>query len=416
MTKHITSFAKILIGACCLACGVESESGSSGGIDEETPGFAVVNSDYQSVSVSLVGFEGDVLSERFIASGSADSGLSAALGGDVVLPTMPSPGPELVLIDRTPSGVLTWVDRGSAKVRAQLSVATGFAANPHDYVPVSDTKAYVTRFAWNLASGEHEFDEGNDVLVIDPSVPEIVDRIDLMPVLEGEPAGFYPSADHALMAGGQLFVLAVGFNVDFTERLNSRLVRIDPARDRIEDVLVFDGLNSCSSLDLAPDGVTLAIACHGAFGNDPQQGHPDSGIVLVNIDGSPRETARFAADDLGGAMIAGLAFVDERTLLFTSFGRYDDDLERMAVPDTARLLDTEGGGLLGEPLQRSKSVPFTLGDISCVPEIRTCVLCDAESEGGVLHRFRIADGELEERARLRTDGALGLPPRVLGRF
>lgn len=414
MPKNIVSILASLIGTCCLACGVESESGSSGGIDPESRGFAVLNSDYQSVSVTLTDLEGEVLSERFIASGSADTGLSAALGGDVVLPTMPSASRELVLIDRTPSGVLTWVDRESAKVRAQLSVATGFASNPHDYVPVSDTKAYVTRFGWNLASGKQKFDAGNDVLVIDPSIPEITGRIDLMSVLEGEPAGFYPAADRALFAGGKLFVLAVAFNVDFTDRLDSRLVRIDPARDRIEDVLVFDGLNSCSSLDLAPDGETLAVACHGAFGRPAEKGHPDSGIVLVDISASPRETARFAADELSGEMIAGVAFVDERTLLFTTFGRYDDDLEHMAVPDTARLLDVETGALRGEVLQQSKSVPFTLGDVRCVPETGTCVLCDAE--GSVLHYLRFVDGELSERARVRTDGSLGLPPRALGRF
>ncbi|HEU5075453.1 MAG TPA: hypothetical protein VFU02_14780, partial [Polyangiaceae bacterium] len=290
MPKNTLLFTATLVGSWCLACGVDSDRDSSGGIAEEARGFAVVNSDYQSVSVSLTGLDGEVLSERFIASGSADTGLSAALGGDVVLPTMPSNSAELVLIDRTPAGVLTWVDRTSARVRAQLNVATGFAANPHDYVPVSDTKAYVTRFAWNLASGDQEFDEGNDVLVIDPSVPEIVDRIDLMPVLDGEPAGFYPSADRALLANDRLFVLAVGFNVDFTHRADSRLVMIDPAHDRIEDVLVFEGLSSCSSLDVAPAGSTLAIACHGAFGRDAEEGHPDSAIVLVDVAGSPKET------------------------------------------------------------------------------------------------------------------------------
>lgn len=416
MSKNSLILAAHLAGLASLGCGVEAERGSSGGISADARGFAVVNSDYQSASVSLTSIEGDVLSARFIASGSADSGLSAALGGDVVLPTMPSAGPELVLIDRTPAGVLSWVDRRTAKVRAQLNVATGFASNPHDYVPVSDTKAYVPRFGWNLASGKQEFDEGNDVLVIDPSVPEIVDRIDLMPVLASEPAGFYPSADRALLVNDQLFVLAVGFNVDFTDRVASRLVTIDTARDRIEDVLVFDGLTSCSSLDLAPDGVTLAIACHGAFGRDPDTGHPDSAIVLVNVDGAARETARFLADDLGGEMIAGLAFVDQRTLVFTSFGRYADDLSEMAAPDTARLLDIAHGEVLGEPFAQSKSIPFTLGDVSCDSETRMCVLCDAETEGGVLQHFRVVDGEIEDRFRIRTDAELGLPPRALGRF
>jgi len=416
MSKHSLIVAAFLTCFVSLGCGVESEDGSSGGIATDARGFAIVNSDYQSASVSLASFEGELLSERFIASGSADSGLSAALGGDVVLPTMPSAGPDLVVIDRTPVGVLSWVDRRTAKVRAQLNVGTGFASNPHDYVPLSDTKAYVTRFAWNLASGEQEFDEGNDILVIDPSVPEIVDRIDLTPVLASEPAGFYPSADRALLANDRLFVLAVGFNFDFTDRVASRLVTIDPARDRIEDVLVFDGLTSCSSLDLAPDGVTLAITCHGAFGKDPEEGHPDSAIVLVNVDGKARETARFLAADLGGEMIAGLAFADQETLVFTSFGRYADDLSQMAAPDTARLLDVADGKLLGEPFVQSKSIPFTLGDVSCSPETRTCILCDAETEGGVLQHFRVVDGEIEDRFRIRADDGLGLPPRALGQF
>ena len=416
MTNTKRKLLASVFGSLFLACGVEPERASSGGIDADAEGFAVVNGDYQSVSVSLTSLDGEVLSEHFIASGSADTGLSAALGSDVVLPTLPISGPELVLIDRTPSGVLTWVDKQSANVRAQLNVATGFASNPHDYVPVSDTKAYVTRFAWNLASGEQPFDQGNDVLVIDPSVPEIVDRIDLTPALAGEAEGFYPSADRALLANGKLFVLCVGFNVDFTDRVNSRLITIDPERDTIDDVLVFDGLNSCSSLDVAPDGLTLAIACHGAFGNEPEEGYPDSGIVVVGIDDSAKELHRFAAANLGGEMIANLAFVDQETLLFTTFGRYQDDLSQMAAPDTARLLDLEDGSLRGEPLQQTKSVPFSLGDVSCAPDAGTCVLADAETDGGVLHHFRIQGGDMQQRVRVSLDDGLGLPPRSLGRF
>ena len=252
--------------------------------------------------------------------------------------------------------------------------------------------------------------------MIDPSVPEIVDRIDLTPALAGEEDGFYPSADRALLANDKLFVLSVGFNVDFTDRVNSRLITIDPDRDAIDDVLVFDGLNSCSSLDLSPDGLTLAIACNGAFGSEPEDGYPDSGIVLVSIDGSTRELQRFAAADLGGEMIANLAFVDQHTLLFTTFGRYEEDLSHMAAPDTARLLDLEDGTLRGEPLQQTKSVPFSLGDVSCAPEAGTCVLADAETEGGVMHHFQMHDGAMQQRLRVSLDDALGLPPRSFGRF
>ena len=73
-------WAPLALCSLSLACGVESEPASSGGIDADVEGFAVVNSDYQSVSISLTNLDGEVLSEHFIASGSADTGLSAALG------------------------------------------------------------------------------------------------------------------------------------------------------------------------------------------------------------------------------------------------------------------------------------------------------------------------------------------------
>src|SRR5690606_13597380 len=136
---------------------------------------------------------------------------------------------------------------------------------------------------------------GNDVLVIDPSVPEITGRIDLMPSLEGAPDGFYPRADRALLAGGRLRVLAVGFNQNFTERLASRLISIDPERDRIEHVLVIDGMHSCSDLALAPSGTRLALACNGAFGQDPESGFSDSGIVLLSVGKKLEEVERFTA-------------------------------------------------------------------------------------------------------------------------
>lgn len=397
-------------------CGLESQGEQSGGVEPAVHGFAVVNSDYQSVSVSLASFDGKVLSETFIASGSADTGLSAALGGDVVLPSEPPASGEVVLIDRTPTGVLTWVERSTGKVRAQLNVGTGFAANPHDYVELTPTKAFVPRFGWNLASGEEPFDRGNDVLVIDPSVPAIVSSIDLMPALADEPDGFFPCADRAILVGAKLYVLAVGFNTDFSDGVESRLVTIDPTRDEIQGVFVIEGMHSCSALDRSPTGETLVVACNGAFGQSHDSGYPDSGLVLIDLSDEPHELGRFPAARLGGEMLSAVAFVDETSVLFTTYGRYANDLTRMAAPDTARLLDLTTGKLVGEPLVRSNYEPFTLGAVGCAPAERTCVLADAETDGGVLHYFRLGDAAMEHDVPIRLDRTLGLPPRYVTRF
>ena len=95
-------------------------------------GAVVIGSDYQSTNVSLVGVEGEVLSPSFLSSATSSAGLTAPLSGDVAVPSMPAAGEEIVLLDRYPAAVLTWVDVVTGSVRAQLNVATGFAANPQD--------------------------------------------------------------------------------------------------------------------------------------------------------------------------------------------------------------------------------------------------------------------------------------------
>src|SRR5262245_18428241 len=118
-------------------------------------------------------------------------------------------------------------------------------------------------------SGVAPFDAGNDVLIVDPTRASVVDRIDLTPAFADAPAGFYPRADRALLAGGRLRVLAVGLDADFTTHVDSRLVSIDPTTIAIEDVLVLEGMNGCGSAVASPDGRELAIACGGAYARDP---------------------------------------------------------------------------------------------------------------------------------------------------
>jgi hypothetical protein len=417
----------------CVACEVEGARIETVGItleptandgtataDDASPaairvrGFSVVNTDYQSVSVSLLGLDGEVLSESFVTSGSAPVGLSAPLD-DIVTPSAALAGNEVLLINRTPASFLTWIDLETAEVRAQLNVETGFSSNPQDYVQVAANKAYVTRHAFNLTSGREPFDAGNDVLIVDPTQPAILGRIDLMAALDGEPAGYYPRAGRALLAGGRLRVLSLGYDETFDDAVDSRMVTIDPETDEISQVLVLEGLQNCNSLSLSPDGRQLAVGCSGPFGEDPSSGFPSSGLALLEVGDELVESRRFIAAELGGERVSSLTHAADDSVVFATFGRYDADFA-LAAPDRVRQLELSTGRL-GDPLLVSSASAFTLGAVACVPAAGSCLVTDAELDGGVVHHFVIDDaGRLGSRRAIEVDRSVGLPPRSIGLY
>ncbi len=377
-------------------------------------GFAVASSDYQSSNVSLIGVDGDVLSASFISSASSAAGLSAALSGDVVFPSGSATGDHLVLIDRYPAAVLTWVELGSSRVTAQLSVATGFAANPHDYVAISPTKAYVPRFGANLAPGREPFDAGSDLLVVDPSRPAIVGRIDLSVALTGESAQFSPRPERALRLADRVVVVLGGYRSDFTTTAASRLVVIDAATDRLVQVLVLDGFHACSTLARSPTGDELAVACSGEWGGDNRPELASSGVVRISVGEELSVTERYFAAQLGeGPVATGLAYASSRHLLVTTFGQFAG-AGAPAADDALLELDLETGATWA--VLRSAGEPFTLGAVSCDPACGVCYLTDAQRERGVVHRYEVGPDGLRAPAAIRPERSIGLPPRALGRF
>lgn len=378
-------------------------------------GFSVVHTDYDTYGVSLLSASGEVVSADFISAAGAESGLSAPFS-DLALPSMRTRR-EVVVINRSGAGFLTFVDLETSEVRAQLSVDTGFAANPHDYVPISDTKAYVPRHAPNFAAGREPFDDGSDLLIIDPSIPEVTGRIDLSDALGDESSQYFPRPSRALLARGLVRVSLLGYDEFFMDALDSRVVSVDPEDDGVSHVLLLEGMKNCGPLALSPDGGTIAVGCSGPFGVDPATGFPESGIVLLSVDDELVEVDRLRAEDLGGEMISSVSFVSDGTLAFTTYGRYNDDFSEQAAADTARLVDLDSGSLIGAPLHESQTAPFSLGQVACRPEAGTCMLADAETQGGALHAFSIqVDGSLDEPTTTIVDWGLGLPPRSFGAY
>lgn len=417
-----------LLGAWLLGiggCAAPEPPAGTGGTDVPAGscgrGLVVVDTDYQSTNVSLVGVDGAVLSASFLSSATTSTGISAPLSGDVVTPTMLQSGDELVLLDRYPAGVLTWVEVETAEVRGQLSVATGFASNPQDYLSVAADRAYLSRFERNPSPGAEPWDEGGDLLRVDPSALAITGRIDLAATVEGEPSQLQPRPNRMVRAADWLVVLVTPYSDDFLESAPSRLALVDLGTEELVGVVPLAGMHGCTGLALSPSQRTIAVTCAGRFQGTSTPTLAEAGLVLVAAPtaGEPdaaassmHELGRWSAAQLGGQP-PGFAvdFADEQHLVLTVFGRFAEG-STPAVADLALELDGSSGAV--RTLLQGDAVPFTLGEARCVAPCGRCYLADAER--GVLHELTLGAAGLEVTGSVTVDATVGLPPRLVGRF
>ncbi|WP_233561988.1 hypothetical protein [Sorangium cellulosum] len=405
-----------------LGCNAPAPPEDTGGTDApEGPcgiGAVVISSDYQSTSVGLLSWDGAVLSASIASSASAPLVLSAPLSGDVTASTMPLRGGRLALVDRSASA-LTWLDARRGEVTGQLSVATGFTANPQDYIEVSPVKAYVPRLEPNLAPGAQPLDGGSDVLVVDPEARALVGRVDLAPAMAGEDPEFHPRPSRAALVEDSLYVLLTASTLSFLETAASRLVEIDARDDAIKAVTLLDGLHGCAGLAVSPSGARLAVVCSGSFGGDATANLAEAGVViLARGEGGLVEERRWTAAELGeGSPGFSVAFASEDTVLLTTLG-HDAIGGVRPVHDTLTAADLSGGA--PRVLLRSKELPFSLGEVRCAAACGRCLVADAETDGGVVHRFDVGAGggsrALVHAGAFHVDPRVGLPPRYLGAF
>jgi hypothetical protein len=405
----IVSFTLALAG-----CGAPEPPGNTGGTEIPAGpcgrGAVVVSSDYHSTNVSLVSWSGEVLSASFVSSASSGSGsLSAPLSGDVVTPSATQGGDSVVLVDRYPAGVLTWVDVESGEPVRQLDLKTGFASNPQDYIGISSRKAYVSRLEENLEPGLAPFDAGSDLLIVDPASPAISGRIDLHAALEGEDPAFLPRPNKLLVDGPRLYALLSAYDASFQASAASRVVTIDTNDDSIRSVTVLPGLHGCTGMALSPSGEQLAVVCSGTF-EGSSASVEEAGIALFTTSPELSEIARFPASRLGGRPLGfSIAFAAERRLVTSTFGELTGESR---VGDTLVSLDLDSGA---HQVLRTTDEPFTIGEVRCATSCSVCFATDA-SGAGALVRYPLTGGVLGSPSEIRPDTAIGLPPRYLGGF
>jgi hypothetical protein len=393
-----------------LGCNVTAAS-TTGGVDlparGDCPrGVAVVSSDFQSSELALLTPAGSVKSAAFLSSAStAATSLAAPLSGDIGVASARSRPGELVIVDRFGTNVLTFVDTRTAIVRAQLPIGTGFEANPQDYVELSEHLALVPRLGENASPGRQPFDAGSDVLVVDPSVPRIIDAWP-MPRKDG----YLPNPVALTPLGADVLVTLHHARANYSDMAESELVAISIVDQRLRYRLPLSGLKNCGRAQPSPSGSVLAVACSAFVDRNGAVAEPAaSGLVLLDArPPQPVELARFAALELaGGPIQSGIEFVSERVVLFktqTALGADRDNQLFSLDLETgeARLLATAARD------ESALGVGIAFGGMSCHAGCGDpCLVADLSR--GKLLRFRVRGDELTPQADVVIDGA-GLPP------
>jgi hypothetical protein len=398
----------VFVGAC-----TGGGSGSTNLEGGDATGIAVVSSDYVSSSISLVhAADGTLARDACIDSGAVTPILSVPLSGCVILPSRPQARHELLIIDRTNSALL-FLDPQRCEVLRQLSVGTGFYANPHDVVSISEKKAYVTRFERNpIPSGvAGANDEGSDLLIIDPSAPAILGRIDMGPYATTVPgATIEPRPDHALLAEGKVYVALDNQDQDFRAIGPGRIVVVDPVTDGVSGMIdIPDPFRGCTGLDYVASSKTLLVACSGDY-NDPARQISQSALLAYDLGGqTPILSRTILTSAAGGRAIAESAFtsVGDHNVISVSFGEFSG-----AAPDTVWNLDLRNGA--GRKVADGDGT-FVLGGPLADTTNHRLYIPDATTSAPRVNVYQLeAMGDLTATGSFHANPKSGLPPIQVG--
>jgi hypothetical protein len=381
--------------------------------DSETPdnispwAIAVVGTDYQSTSVSIIDRQTHGLfREGIIDSGSAAPGLSMALSGDVVFPQNYNAFNQIVLIDRYPNSVLTFVDPTTFSVIDQLAVGTGFAANPHDFLWLSAHKGYVTRFETNTKPGKHEFDGGDDILIVDPIDFIIKGRIALSEYADKlENSNLQARPDRMALADGLVWVTLNHLSGDFKESGHGAVLAINPSDDRIVHWITSSDVSNCGGIVYASSVESLFVSCSGMLGARGDQQNMDSVIWRIDLhsDTPTEEIWVHKKTDTRRAFGFDLDVVADRWLLVSYFGDLTADISDELV--AFDLVTAQ------EHIVHRAGSAYGLGGVLADTEQNVVYVGDANPVSPGIFVYRIQNGTFTNIDKIDAHPTVGLPPR-----
>lgn len=376
-------------------------------------GFLIASSDYQSSNVSAIDRMGDVLSPCLASSGESEAGLVQAFSGDIVLPTERQRGTDIIVIDRYPQSVLSFVALDTAQIQAQVDVSTGFAANPHDALRLEDGRLLVTRFDSNLDAGRNPLDQGGDLLVLDAR-RRLLSRIDLHSATPKSSDELLPHPERMLRHGSTIYVIVSLYSVDYRTTGASYLVLLDAQTLGLIASLELTGVAGCAGVSLSPEGTELAVACSGSWGSAAGARPDTSGLVGIDITAAPEERWKLLATSLSPALPFGfaVAHASQDRVVAVAFGHQADAHRRI---ERDRFVSYDVKTQKAETIYVEAGAPFSLGEVRCLSACGRCALASASGAGRLMLFQSTADG-ISTLAELPSDAQLGLPPRWLGTF
>lgn len=366
-------------------------------------GVVIVTSDYKSTNIAVSKLDGTTLSGSFVSSGATKPGLALALSGDVDVPLVAPASRKLLLLDRYGTNVLTWMNVADASVIAQLPVGTGFESNPHDYIEVDGTHAFVSRYGTNPNPGRQPFDQGGDLLIVDTATPAITGRI---AIPEENPA-LQPCPDTMTWIGSEVALTLGRWSADFSQIGDGRFIGVSPTANTIDWTVNVTGLQDCGRVAVSPSGKLAAIACSSKESTTTNLFDPTkSDIVVYDATQTPPGEVRRLG--LGVKLNAGLqtaiAFAGEDAIVALTYGG------NSTPGDTAFAVNATTAAVT--PLGTA-TMPYVLGGLHCAPGCGdVCLLSDAERNK--LRRWQFAAGAFTALDDVTVDTAVGLPPRDMG--
>jgi hypothetical protein len=305
------------------------------------------------------------------------------------------------IVDRG-NATLTWLDAATCAPVKQMAVGTGYAANPHDYVQLSASKAYVPRYLPNNGATPtpDDFDDGNDLLIVDSAQAKILGRIDLLPFT---PAGVLPRPDRALLIDGKVYLSINAADAKFSTYATGRILVVDPAVDQVVGTIDLPGVKNCGAMTYLPGEKELLVACTGDYSSVD-----GSAIVALNMAVSPPVVvAKLTAASAGERAFsnATVAAFDSNTIFAVVMGDFSN-----VPPDQLWLLAQNG-------TPATKIFPsmesYSLGSVLVDLERGRVFVADGTKKDSFLRVFVRAAGIFQESAQIKTNK---LPPRGLAWF
>jgi len=389
------------------SCGVDTSTGPGAVGQVGACSVVAVHSDFVSTAVSLLNPDGTLCVDSLVTSGSAALDVLAALSGDVVVPSSLDPEGRVVLVDRYPHAVVSLIEVDPPADVSQVSVAMGYAANPHDVAFLGDGRAYVARLASNgsPAPGAGGLDKGGDLLIVDVALLEPMGRVALP-----SDDGFEPMPSRVVPLGDRVWVTSSHLARDFSTAGPGRVLGVDPVTDEVVSVVSLDGLENCSSATPSLDSQGLWVSCSGLLASSEAAQTAASGLVYLGLEGGELvEQWRVSAESsLGGPVAWSIASVSPGVAIFTVFGSLAE-----GTPDRLVWAD-RSAGLVHE--LGVEGTAFELGGLLWSPDDGVLMVADAAPEAPSIRRFTLGDAALTELEPIDGSPSTGLPPRHLAFF